>query len=111
MLLDSDVMVDVLHNYPPAVAWLSGLGNTLVALPGFVAMELRSGGMLSRVAGKHVRRDGDDTSYSVTTRTTVWSDEAARPRKSRSRSKFGAMYSSKNFTSSPKPSQVKAEPG
>ncbi len=43
MLLDSDVMIDVLRNHPPAVAWLSGLGNTLVALPGFVAMELLQG--------------------------------------------------------------------
>ncbi len=40
MLLDSDIMVDVLRNYPPAVTWLNSLGSTPVALPGLVAMEL-----------------------------------------------------------------------
>jgi predicted nucleic acid-binding protein len=43
VLLDTDVMVDVLRNYPPAVAWLNSLGNTAVGLPGLVAMELIQG--------------------------------------------------------------------
>jgi predicted nucleic acid-binding protein len=43
MLLDSDIMVDLLRNYPPAVAWLNSLGNAPVALPGLVAMELLQG--------------------------------------------------------------------
>ena len=43
MLLDSDVMVDVLRNHPPAVAWLNGLSSTPVSLPGIVAMELLQG--------------------------------------------------------------------
>jgi hypothetical protein len=43
MLLDSDVMIDILRGHLPAVAWLSGLGNTPVGLPGLVAMELLQG--------------------------------------------------------------------
>jgi predicted nucleic acid-binding protein len=41
MLLDADVMVDVARGYPPAGAWLMGLGP--VGLPGLVAMELLQG--------------------------------------------------------------------
>jgi predicted nucleic acid-binding protein len=41
MLLDTDVMVDVVRNYPPAIAWLMGVGA--VGLPGLVAMELLQG--------------------------------------------------------------------
>jgi predicted nucleic acid-binding protein len=43
MLLDTDVMVDILRGYPPAVAWLASLGSTPVGLPGLVAMELLQG--------------------------------------------------------------------
>ncbi len=43
MLLDTDVMVDILRGHPPAIAWLNGLGNTPLALPGLVAMELLQG--------------------------------------------------------------------
>lgn len=43
MLLDSDVKVDVARGYPPAGAWLIGLGPVPVGLPGLVAMELLQG--------------------------------------------------------------------
>ncbi len=43
MLLDTDVMVDILRGYPPAVAWLTGLVATPIGLPGLVAMELLQG--------------------------------------------------------------------
>ncbi|MEO6808581.1 MAG: PIN domain-containing protein [Isosphaeraceae bacterium] len=43
MLLDTDVMVDVLRGHPPAVAWLTGLGDVAIGLPGLVAMELLQG--------------------------------------------------------------------
>ncbi len=43
MLIDTDVMVDILRQHPPAVAWLSGLGTAPVGLPGLVAMELLQG--------------------------------------------------------------------
>jgi predicted nucleic acid-binding protein len=44
ILLDSDVMIDLLRQHPPAVAWFAGLDeNTEIALPGFVAMELIQG--------------------------------------------------------------------
>ena len=43
ILLDTDIMVDLLRQYPPAVAWLDSLGDEEVLLPGFVVMELIQG--------------------------------------------------------------------
>lgn len=43
MLLDTDVAVDILRNHPPAVAWLHGLGEASLGLPGLVVMELLQG--------------------------------------------------------------------
>lgn len=44
ILLDSDVMIDLLRGYPPAVSWFETLDEEEeIALPGFVAMELIRG--------------------------------------------------------------------
>lgn len=43
LLLDTDVMVDVLRGYSPALQWLQSLDDEEIALPGFVVMELLSG--------------------------------------------------------------------
>lgn len=43
VLLDTDVMVDLLRQHPPAVAWLEALGDEEIGLPGFVVMELIQG--------------------------------------------------------------------
>jgi len=43
ILLDTDVMVDLLRQYPTAVAWLDSLGDDEVVLPGYVVMELIQG--------------------------------------------------------------------
>jgi len=43
ILLDTDVMIDILRRYPPAVAWLESLGDEEILLPGFVVMELLQG--------------------------------------------------------------------
>lgn len=43
IILDSDVMIDLLRQYPPAVAWLDSLGAEEIILPGFVVMELLQG--------------------------------------------------------------------
>jgi hypothetical protein len=42
VMLDTDVMVDLLRQYPPAVAWLESLEEEII-LPGFVVMELIQG--------------------------------------------------------------------
>jgi hypothetical protein len=42
-LLDTDIMVDVMRQYPPALVWLKSLGEEEVILPGFVVMELIQG--------------------------------------------------------------------
>ncbi len=43
VLLDTDVVIDLLRQYPPALDWLDTLGDQEVALPGYVAMELLQG--------------------------------------------------------------------
>lgn len=41
--LDTDVMIDILRGYKPALAWLNSLGNEEVGLCGIVVMELVQG--------------------------------------------------------------------
>ena len=43
ILLDSDVMIDLFRQRPPAVSWLDRLGDEEILLPGFVVMELLQG--------------------------------------------------------------------
>ena len=43
ILLDSDIIIDFLRKYPPAVTWLRSLEDEQIALPGYVAMELIQG--------------------------------------------------------------------
>ncbi|MDA0242021.1 MAG: type II toxin-antitoxin system VapC family toxin [Chloroflexi bacterium] len=43
IILDSDVMIDLLREYPPALAWLDTLEDQEIGLPGFVVMELLQG--------------------------------------------------------------------
>jgi len=43
IILDSDVVIDFLRRYPPAIDWLSTLGDEEIALPGYVVMELIQG--------------------------------------------------------------------
>ena len=43
VLLDTDVMIDILRGYPPALDWLRSLNDDVIALPGFVLMELIQG--------------------------------------------------------------------
>lgn len=43
LLLDSDILIDALRIYAPALNWLSGAANQQIAVPGYVAMELIGG--------------------------------------------------------------------
>ena len=44
ILLDSDVMIDLLRQYPPAMQWFDALDeDEELALPGYVVMELIQG--------------------------------------------------------------------
>ena len=43
MLLDTDIVVDVLRQHPPAVQWLVNQAAQAVALPGFVALAVLQG--------------------------------------------------------------------
>lgn len=41
--VDTDVMIDILRQYAPALGWLRSLGSEELAIPGLVAMELLQG--------------------------------------------------------------------
>jgi predicted nucleic acid-binding protein len=43
ILLDTDIMVDLLRKFPPAIVWLENLDDEELILPGFVVMELIQG--------------------------------------------------------------------
>jgi predicted nucleic acid-binding protein len=43
MLLDTDVLIDILRGFPPAVAWINSPPVAPVGLPGMVALELLQG--------------------------------------------------------------------
>lgn len=43
ILPDTDVAIDILRGFPPAVAWLKSLGHSVLGLPGLVVMELLQG--------------------------------------------------------------------
>lgn len=43
ILLDTDVMVDLMRGYEPALAWLDSLEAETIGIPGLVAMELLQG--------------------------------------------------------------------
>ena len=43
IILDTDIMIDLLRQYRPALAWLQSLDEEDIVLPGFVVMELIQG--------------------------------------------------------------------
>jgi predicted nucleic acid-binding protein len=55
VLVDTDIMVDVLRQFPAALAWLASIGDETIVVPGFVAMELLQG-CRNRVEQEKVER-------------------------------------------------------
>jgi predicted nucleic acid-binding protein len=49
-LVDTDVMVDIQHKVPNALAWFASVTSADIAVPGFVAMELEQSARNSREA-------------------------------------------------------------
>ena len=43
IILDTDIMIDILREYKPAIEWLNLLGDEGIILPGFAIMELIQG--------------------------------------------------------------------
>jgi hypothetical protein len=43
ILLDTDVMVDILRGYQPAIEWLTSVSDQEISLPGLVVMEILQG--------------------------------------------------------------------
>lgn len=65
ILLDSDVMIDLLRQYPPAMQWFNGLDeDEEVALPGYVVME--------RLQGCGNKREQERIESAVAPYGTVW---------------------------------------
>jgi predicted nucleic acid-binding protein len=68
-LLDTDVVIDLQHKRPAAVAWFSGLDLSQVAVPGIVAMEL-----YQKARNKREARSADAIIRGLAVR---WPSEAA----------------------------------
>ena len=43
LIVDTDVMIDILRGYKPALEWLKSLKDEEILIPGFVVMELIQG--------------------------------------------------------------------
>lgn len=43
IILDTDILIDILRGYAPAIEWLASLEDEELALPGYVVMELVQG--------------------------------------------------------------------
>jgi len=69
LLLDTDIMIDVLRRYAPALAWLTSLGTTQLALPGYVVMEL--------IQGCRNKAEQDQLERALTAYQIVWPSAAA----------------------------------
>lgn len=67
ILVDTDVMIDILRQYPPAEAWLKSLGKEPILLPGFVVMEL--------IQGCQNKTEQDSLMKALTTYQHVWPSE------------------------------------
>lgn len=69
ILLDSDVLIDLLRRYPPAVAWFDALpAEEELAVPGYVVMELIQG-CRNKAEQNRVQRE-------LATYGVVWLSEA-----------------------------------
>lgn len=68
LLLDTDVMIDLIRQYPPAVAWLATQGTEEIVLPGFVVLEL--------IQGCRNKVDQDRVERTVARCRIVWPAEA-----------------------------------
>jgi predicted nucleic acid-binding protein len=75
IVVDTDVMVDVLREHPPAIAWLASLGDEEIILPGFVFMELLQG---CRNRREHRTLEERLTGFQVAWPEPHQSDEALR---------------------------------
>jgi len=64
LLLDIDIMIDVLRRYAAALAWLTSLGTTQLALPGYVVMEL--------IQGCRNKAEQDQLERALTAYQIVW---------------------------------------
>ena len=65
ILLDSDVMIDLLRQYPPAMRWFDALDeDEELALPGYVVMEL--------IQGCRNKREQERLQRTVAPYGTVW---------------------------------------
>lgn len=73
ILLDTDVMIDLLRQHPPAVTWLESLSEEEIILPGFVVMELIQG---CRDKGEQERLERALNTYAIAWPMPAICDEA-----------------------------------
>jgi len=68
-LLDTDIMIDILRDYPPAISWLENTDETEISLPGFVVMEL--------IQGCNNKAEKETLEEKISDYEIVWPSQAA----------------------------------
>lgn len=66
ILLDTDILIDVFRNHPPAVAWINSITTQKPALPGYVVLEL--------FAGCHDKSDIQFVQKRIKNFAVLWTD-------------------------------------
>jgi predicted nucleic acid-binding protein len=69
ILLDTDILIDVFRNHPPALAWIDSVLALHPALPGYVVLEL--------LAGCHNKSDVQFIQRRIQKFAVLWPDAAA----------------------------------
>ena len=67
VFLDTDVMIDLLRQHPPALNWLENLGEEEIGLSGFVVMEL--------IQGCHNKREQEQLEKTLSYYPVIWPAE------------------------------------
>ncbi len=67
ILIDTDVMIDLIRRYSPALAWLESLGEEEIILPGFAVMEI--------IQGCRSRAEQEKTKHELGDYAIVWPSE------------------------------------
>ncbi|MBI3537065.1 MAG: type II toxin-antitoxin system VapC family toxin [Chloroflexi bacterium] len=73
ILVDTDVMIDLLRQYAPALQWLDSLGDAEIILPGFVVMELIQG---CKSKAEQEKVESNLEAYSITWPTSEICDQS-----------------------------------
>jgi hypothetical protein len=69
ILLDTDILIDLLREYPPAVGWLNTVGDEEILIPGLVMMEI--------IQGCRSKAEQEEVARALSSYSVMWPDSQA----------------------------------